>query len=221
MSESKKYYVLSMRAALAAKAIHIRYGLRLFAIMFPFLLIFVHGLDQSFFNALQIFTHVPYNFWFWLIFITAPLLVFNAKPESSADWRIDRLILAIGATYILMNFSLHTSRQIIWSAYEACQSRFSDGAIQHHKECGEINIADGASNIFYLIFGWLPATGYVGLCEFIWRWRYRRIVRKKETYAGMVFSSVVVIIAAPVILYALFIFSVVIYEYIYPYSLHR
>lgn len=182
-----------------------RYWPRLFLIPAPTLLLFNDRVAQPFFNFLQIFTYVPYNFWFWLLIIAAPILVFSAKPDSNPNWRVNRLLIAIGLTYIFINLSLHTSRQIKWAAYEQCQSQFSDGSIQHHKECGEIDIADGASNIFYLVLGWLPAATYVAIYEFVWRLRYRRTIREQgNTYQAKWASNIVIILGAPLILYAIF-----------------
>lgn len=102
------------------------------------------------------------NYWFWLFIILIPIIVFSVRPEANLWRRMGRLVLAIGAGYVLANVALHWSRSLKWEAYEACQSQFPDGAIQHHEECPEINIADGASNVFYLLFGWVPAAAYIG-----------------------------------------------------------
>jgi hypothetical protein len=129
------------------------------------------------YRLFETLTQVPFNFWFYLMMLTAPLLVVYTGARLRA-WKV---FLAVGCTYVLINLSLHTSRAIIWRAYEACQSQFSDGAIQHHRECGEINIADGASNVFYLYFGWIPAATYVGIWALLWRWLRRKAIRGQNT----------------------------------------
>jgi hypothetical protein len=144
----------------------------------------------SVFNYL---THVPLNFWVWLLPVAAPLLVFCIKPDKKWGLRIGRLLLAIGMTYVLMNLALHTGRTIKWNVYEACQSQFSDGAIQRHEECGEINIADGASNVFYAYFGWIPAMAYVGIWEALWRIRHRRKIKEMgKEYKGKWISNIII-----------------------------
>ncbi|MDB2414383.1 hypothetical protein N9W34_01265 [Rickettsiales bacterium] len=148
-------------------------------------------------------TDVSVNFWFWLLLFTAPVLVFSVKPEVSIKIRFLRLFFAIGFTYILMNLSLHTSRHIEWATYEACQSQFPDGGIQHHAECGEINIADGASNIFYAFFGWIPATVYVGMWELLWVVFYRKKIKNIGiNYKGRRLSKI--IIAFPIFFLVIF-----------------
>lgn len=109
--------------------------------------------------------------------------------------RIWRLIFAVGATYILLNLALHTSRQIEWNEYEKCNSFAEklDGDISDHKECPKINIADGAANIFYLFLGWIPASAYVGLWEIIWRFKNRKIIKEMgKTFTGKWASNIVI-----------------------------
>ena len=138
-------------------------------------------------------THIPINFWGWLLLVVAPLLVFCIGPDKKWGLRLSRLLLAVAMTYAFMNLALHTSRAIKWDAYETCQSQFSDGAIQHHEECGEINIADGASNVFYAYFGWIPATAYVGIWEAFWRIRYRRKIKEMgKEYKEKWFSNIII-----------------------------
>lgn len=131
-------------------------------------------LGQILYNIAEPLTHVPVNIWLPLMFITAPVLVFLGKPTT--NWRLlaGRLLLAWALTYVFINLELQTGRQIIRTAYDACQSQFPYGFIQHHPECGEINIADGASSVFYLYLGWIPALAYLSVWEFVWRIRNRR-----------------------------------------------
>lgn len=136
---------------------------------------------------------MPYNFWGWLLLIVVPIFIFSATPNSSQRLRLGRIILAIGLTYILTNLAVHTHYQIKSTAYNTCQSQFPDGAIQHHEECGEINILDGGGSVFYLYLGWIPATAYVGLYELLWRIRYRKQIKVLGTnYKGRWFSNIAI-----------------------------
>ncbi len=132
------------------------------------------SLGQIIYTIAEPLTHVPVNIWLPLMFITAPVLVFLGKPTQDWRWLVGRLLLAWVLTYCFINLSLDTSRQMIWTAYQSCQSQFPDGLIQHHSECGEINIADGLSSLFYLYLGWMPALAYLAIWELVWRIRNRR-----------------------------------------------
>ncbi len=152
------------------------------------------------------------NFWFWLLIILVPLIVFSVKPQANLWLRCGRLALAILVGYVLANAALHWSRAQEWEAYEACQSQFPDGGIQHHEECPEINIADGASNIFYLFFGWVPAAAYAGFFELIWRRQHRDTIRAlSETFKGKWISNALIIFSIPVWLYVLVLSALYIY----------
>lgn len=131
------------------------------------------SISQSLFNFFGRLTDVPFNFWFYLFFMLPPLLIFSVHPKEKTWLRVARTLVVVASAYILINLSLQTHRSIIWRNFEACQRQFSDGAIQHHQECGKINIGDGASNFFYLFLGWIPGAAYVGIWELIWR-RYHR-----------------------------------------------
>lgn len=133
------------------------------------------------------------NYWFWLLIILIPAIVFSVKPEANIWWRVGRLLFAIAFSYAIANGQLHWRRAQHWEAYEACQSQFSDGGIKHHKECPEINIGDGASLVFFLYLGWLPITGYTGFWELIWRLHHRKSIRQQAAFPGRRFSNALII----------------------------
>ena len=137
--------------------------------------------SQQLFNLFTYFTDVRFNFWFYLFFLVPPLLIFFVRPKEQAWLRVLRTLVAVASAYILINLSLQTHRSIIWRNYEACQSQFSDGAIQQHEECGKIDIGDGASNVFYLFLGWIPGAAYVGIWELLWRRYYRQQLVESQT----------------------------------------
>lgn len=161
------------------------------------------------------------NYWFWLLIILIPVIVFCVKPEASMWRRMARLLLAIAIGYVLANVALHWGRSQDWKAYQACQSQFEDGDIRHHRECPEIDIGDGASNAFYLLFGWIPAAAYVGFWELIWRRRYRHTIRAMcKTFKGKWASNALIIFSVPVWLYILAVVALTIYmagcNWLYP-----
>ncbi|MEQ1887711.1 MAG: hypothetical protein ABL951_00870 [Alphaproteobacteria bacterium] len=142
------------------------------------------------------------NYWFWLFIILIPVMVFSVKPQPSMWLRMGRLALAIGVGYGLANAALHWSGTQKREAYEACQSQFPDGEIQHHKECPEINVSGGASYGFYLLFGWVPAAAYAGFFELLWRRRHRQTIRDMgAAFRGKWISNALIIFSIPVWLY--------------------
>jgi len=150
-------------------------------------------MEKLAFAVFDYLTDVPVNFRALFLAVTAPILVFSVAPEKPFWMRFLRLVLAVGLTYILINLSLHTGRAIERNSYQKCQSQFSDGVLQNHPECGKINIADGASNIFYLYAGWIPATAYVGIWEFLWRIRSRKKLKELgKNYNGRWFSNITI-----------------------------
>ena len=132
---------------------------------------------ESISSIFEYLTNVSVNFWFYLAIVSAPIMIFAAKPKKSLRVRLARLLLAILCTYVLINLSLHTGRTLDWKAYEQCQSesQYRVDSPERYEACNHhINIADGASNIFYLYLGWIPAAAYVGFWQLLRRWFCRK-----------------------------------------------
>lgn len=158
---------------------------------------------QIIFDIFQFLTDVPFNMWPWLFLMLAPLLVFSAKPHHSARRRVGRIILAVAFGYVFINLTLHTHSALQWKEYEQCQKDNPVFGENVHPNCeGFINIADGASNVFYLVLGWIPAGGYVGFWELWWRIKHRVAIRAMDKqFKGKWFSTFVVVGAIPVWLF--------------------
>lgn len=167
---------------------------------------------QIIFNRFQLFADVPYNIWPWLFLISAPLLIFSAKPHHSARWRFWRILLATTVGYVLINLTLHTHRELDWKEYEKCNTEHGAWGANEHPKCKSIvNIADGASYAFYLILGWIPAAAYAGFWEFSWRRKYGHIIRLLgKRYKGKWFSTTLIICSIPVWLYIMLLMSIVV-----------
>ena len=115
-----------------------------------------------------------FNVWFVLQLMLAPIVVACFRPSQTSAIRILFMTLTIVASYLLINLTLHTHRAFQWQEYVLCQeqSMHPYESPDMHEECKHhINIADGASNMFYMILGWIPAMGYLG----IWLWIWQRI----------------------------------------------
>ena len=121
---------------------------------------------------------VLFNFWFLLLAVAAPLLVFRMKPAERVRLRFGRLALAIGLTYVLLVVATVTASSLSWRHYEACYASKTElrymspernEACQHH-----LGMPTDAGMVFVVMFGVVPAAGYVGFWELLWRFRYRR-----------------------------------------------
>ena len=133
---------------------------------------------ETIYSVFEPLIKIPFNIWPWLLLCVAPISVFLFGPESSGRWRIGRLLLTIAAIYALWNLTIHTHQQLEWATYKACQSQFSDGADQHHNECGNPFMGNGAQLTFAAILGWIPAMAYLGLWEWLWRYYHRHRIRQ-------------------------------------------
>lgn len=118
-------------------------------------------------------------FYFLLFIIGVQALVFTIKPSHGWRTRVFVLALATMLGHALLNIALQSHRQKERDDYQTCQNQFPDGAVQHHPECGEINIADGASNVFFLFFAWVPTVLYIGIA-FVLRRRFYDYAKHKS-----------------------------------------
>ena len=138
-------------------------------------------------------TGVRINIWFWLMFATAPTLVFFVSPERPAASHVVRVIFAVGLIYVFLNLSVATSHSFAWADYLVCQenSIHRDMSPEMQIECKHhLENVSGAQNAFALLFGWIPAGIYVGLWEAVWRiWNRRKIIELGHGYKGRIFSN--------------------------------
>ncbi|MEQ1887553.1 MAG: hypothetical protein ABL951_00055 [Alphaproteobacteria bacterium] len=141
------------------------------------------------------------NFWFWLFIIIIPAIVFSVKPEANLWLRIGRLVLAGGLAYLFLNLSLHLKLDRMWEAYNSCRFEHSgnDGpyemslALKMDKICPPAPNT-GAPLAFYLVLGWIPAAGYSGLWELLWRLRHHDFIRTSgKSFRGKWISNALII----------------------------
>ena len=96
-----------------------------------------------------------------------PLLAFSIKSEDSILQRTMVLLISVALCYFIMNFSVHPCWDIrngpilVKSATELPWQKTWD------MQCADTG--DGASLAFALLFGWIPASLYVGLCYVVMR----------------------------------------------------
>lgn len=169
-------------------------------------------------NAITTYYAVRMNFWFWLLIILVPVIVFSVKPQANPWLRIGRLALAAGLTYIFINLGLHLSIDHAWEAYDSCRFELG-GRDPYERSLAEKldKICPGAPNsglpeVFYLVLGWIPAAAYVGFFELIWRiWRRDTIQVMGNTFKGKWASNALIIFSIPVWLYILVILALYIF----------
>lgn len=162
-----------------------------------------------FFAKLPVALDLKLNIWFWLLIGAAPGLVFLVGVDRSWPSHMARVVAAIAVTYILLNLALHAKRHFDWNDFHTCQenSVHPDMSREMHQECSHhVNTADGASNAFALLFGWVPAAAYVGFWEGLWRLRNRTRIKEMDAcYKGRRISNVTMsLIFLPIIFYFAF-----------------
>ena len=141
------------------------------------------------------------NPWLWIFLILLPMFVLGVKPGAPGWLYMGRLLAAILVGYVLLNLWLHASHRLDREAFNTCMGDTGESDSFRSEECGiDHVIADGASNVFYLLFGWVPTLGYVGLWEWIWR-RKHNLSKKSEKCPGYMFSCILVMISIPVIVF--------------------
>lgn len=171
---------------------------------------------QIIFDVFQLLADVPFNIWPWLLMISTPMLIFSAKPHHSVARRFWRIITAIIIGYVLINLTLHTHRTLDWKELEQCRRENPVFGENIHPKCqGIVNIADGASYVFYLVLGWVPAAAYAGFWEFWWRRKYAFIIRPLgERYKGKWFSTALIVCSLPVWIFIIFLFVLIIAKFV-------
>lgn len=149
----------------------------------------------DFLTEIPVLIGVRINFWFILLLVTTPLLIFFVDAERSFLSHVVRVFCAVALTYVLLNLTLHTGRALDRADFLECQetSVHQFHSTEMAEECSHhINTADGAANVFYLLFAWIPAIGYASLWEIIWRIRHRKkLERMGKDYKGQWFSNTV------------------------------
>lgn len=146
-----------------------------------------------------------FNYWFWLWVIAMPVIVFSVKPTTPRWQRAMRTVVAIGFCYGIMNLALHLMWDIrngpFWvvGAYPWQKSWDDPGT-----KCA--NIADGASLVFTLLFGWIYASIYTGWWEMIWyQYHKRRTGLIGENFKRDILTRIVVFISRLVAKLILFV----------------
>lgn len=135
------------------------------------------------------------NYWFWLWFLTVPLVVFSVKPQSPQWQRITRTLVAILFCYGVMNLAIHLMRDIRNKPFTVDSNPNTPWQKSWDMpDCA--NIGDGANLIFTLMFGWLYAIIYTGWWEVAWHLYHKQHTRLIDTsFKRDILSALVVLIS--------------------------
>lgn len=132
------------------------------------------------------------NYWFWLLIILIPAIVFSVKPQANLWLRTGRLVLAAAIGYGLLLATIGWEYSKEWDAKYAYH--------ENHPECIDHACADeppiaitGVLIAFIIMLGWIPAAGYTGLWELAWRLCYRKYISQQPVYPGRLFSAILII----------------------------
>lgn len=139
------------------------------------------------------------NYWFWLYIFLTPVLVFLVKPDASVWLRIFKIIFSIGVCYILINLAVHLKWDFIHKEIRSIPNPTENDL--------ERAANDGANLAFSLIFGWIPATVYVGWWELLWRFLYRKRQKTSKDKARLL-SSIVIIFSLLISLVVFLFFAI-------------
>ena len=100
--------------------------------------------------------YITHNHWFLLFFVAAPLIIFCGW--RSVMFGVLRCGIAILAGWALIHFAVdrHWDLRIAFLPANATEQQAMDAT------------ADGASRVFYLILGWVPAGFYAMFWFLLW-----------------------------------------------------
>lgn len=123
------------------------------------------------------------NYWFfaWLAFV--PVLIFSAPPESSAWLRGGRVLIAAGICYVLMNLAVHLQWDIRNAPFK--EDPFNPDPLNGWRmDCANY-AGDGFSYVTAVVFAWIPACIYTGLCLLVWRFHHKKFSKDiMENYSS-------------------------------------
>jgi len=116
------------------------------------------------------------NYWFfaWLVFV--PALIFSVTPRHPAWMRGGRIIVAAGVCYALMNLAVHLQWDIRNAPFR--EDPFHPDPLNGWRmDCANY-AGDGFSYLAVMLFAWIPACLYAGLCLFAWRFYHHRFSKE-------------------------------------------
>jgi hypothetical protein len=116
------------------------------------------------------------NYWFWLWVVGTPLIMIYALKPTAPKWQhFLKFVFAVLFCYGVMNLAMNLSWDIRNDPFVVSSQK--DMAWQKTWDMPDCpNMADGASRVVTLLFGWLYALIYIGIFQSI-RCIYRKILQ--------------------------------------------
>jgi hypothetical protein len=131
------------------------------------------------------------NHWFFTWIILTPALVFSVSPSASSWMRGGRVIFIALVCYALMNLAVNFQWDIRNAPFRG--HSYPLGTENEYRiDCD--NVADGFSLVFSLLFAWIPACAYTGICLYFWHLYHRRFSKEiTVSYKRDIVSSILYI----------------------------
>lgn len=115
-------------------------------------------------NARPLYSTI--NYWYWLFFLTPPLLIFSLRRTAPIMYKALVAMIAVGFCTAFIALGIELRWDIRNGPFYGLDASLTNG-----KLCADTS--DGASLVFGRYFGWIPASLYVGFWLLI-RWVYNK-----------------------------------------------
>lgn len=122
------------------------------------------------------------NYWFGLFLITAPAWAFFLPHQTTKRQKLLSAVLCFCLSYLFFNLAVHLSWDIRNAPFVVSSDLEVEITDQKTWDMGCANIADGASMMFALFLGWLPAALYTGIWLFM-RYKIIPFLRSKKLFS--------------------------------------
>ncbi|AGH97843.1 hypothetical protein [Micavibrio aeruginosavorus] len=150
------------------------------------------------------------NYWRWLWMVSIPLLVFSIKPDASKWLRASRTVAAVILGYVVMNLAI----QLFWDIGNGPFVVDGNPNTPWQKtwdipNCADI--ADGASIVSTLFFGWLYAIIYTGWWDMVWYQYHKRRTKMIDDGFKRDICSQVVFVTSKIVTILVILFMILIF----------
>lgn len=130
-------------------------------------------------TIVEVVTQLPFNIWFWLVWLVAPTAAFSAKPTQSGRRYIMGLAVAIVCTYALATLAIVVDRVSDYQAFQECQDQLAPslhpkGKAPRFDDCAQPKRKGSVWSASHILPTGFLTLVYVGFWESLWRIIYRQ-----------------------------------------------